>query len=415
MDRESYLNQLIELKHSNIIKVVTGIRRCGKSYLLFNLFATHLRRSGVDEAHIISIDLENYKNRHLRTPDALYDYVENHIIDNAIHYVLLDEVQMVSDFEGVLNGLLHISNLDLYVTGSNARFLSKDVITEFRGRGFEIRLNPLSFAEFFQVYNGSKQAALNEYMLYGGLPQILNYNSEQGKAHFLKSLFEETYLRDIKERYNIRNDGDLEELINFLASGIGGFTNPNKLSNTFKSVKQSGITKDTIKLYLDYLCDSFLIDKSTRYDVKGKRYIDTPYKYYFTDLGLRNARLNFRQVEPSHLMENLIYNELCIRGFNVDVGVVPIIERLDNGKQRRSQLEIDFVCNMGSRRYYVQSAYRIASEEKAQQERASLLKANDSFKKIIVIDDEIPVLHDDKGITTISIYDFLLKDNSLEL
>lgn len=398
-----------------MIKVITGMRRCGKSYLLFDIFAQYLEKIGIAPNHIIKVDLENYKNRAMRNPDNLYAYVESRIIDDGMYYILLDEVQMLDSFEDVLNGFLKMSNVDIYVTGSNAKFLSKDIITEFRGRGFEVKIYPLSFSEYMSAYFGTKQAGLNEYMLYGGLPQILSYESEEQKVRFLKSLFDETYLKDIKERHDIRKDDDLEELVNIVASGIGALTNPNKLANTFRSEKKSGISYDTVKDYIDYLCDSFLIEKATRYDIKGRRYINSPYKYYFMDLGLRNARINFRQTEKNHLMENLVYNELRVRGFNVDVGVVPVVAKNSAGKQQRSSLEVDFVCNLGSRRYYIQSAYRIESEEKSRQERASLLEVDDSFKKIIIIGEEAPVVRDEAGITTISIYDFLLKDNSLEL
>lgn len=398
-----------------MIKVITGMRRCGKSYLLFDIFAQYLEKIGIAPNHIIKVDLENYKNRAMRNPDNLYAYVESRIIDDGMYYILLDEVQMLDSFEDVLNGFLKMSNVDIYVTGSNAKFLSKDIITEFRGRGFEVKIYPLSFSEYMSAYFGTKQAGLNEYMLYGGLPQILSYESEEQKVRFLKSLFDETYLKDIKERHDIRKDDDLEELVNIVASGIGALTNPNKLANTFRSEKKSGISYDTVKDYIDYLCDSFLIEKATRYDIKGRRYINSPYKYYFMDLGLRNARINFRQTEKNHLMENLVYNELRVRGFNVDVGVVPVVAKNSAGKQQRSSLEVDFVCNLGSRRYYIQSAYRIESEEKSRQERASLLEVGDSFKKIIIIGEEAPVVRDEAGITTISIYDFLLKDNSLEL
>ena len=391
------------------------MRRCGKSYLLFEIFASYLEQNGIAPDHIIKMDLEDYKNRAMRNPDNLYTYVENHIIDDDIYYILLDEVQMLDCFEDVLNGFLKIRNVDIYVTGSNAKFLSKDIITEFRGRGFEIKMHPLSFSEYMSAYSGSMQAGLNEYMLYGGLPQILSYESDEQKVRFLKTLFDETYIKDIKERHDIRKDDDLEELINIIASGIGALTNPNNLANTFRSEKKSVISYETIKDYTDYLCDSFLIEKSTRYDIKGKRYVNSPYKYYFMDLGLRNARINFRQSEKSHLMENLIYNELRIRGFNVDVGVVPIITRDKDGKQQRSSLEVDFVCNLGSRRYYIQSAYRMDTDGKSEQERASLLKVDDSFKKIIIIGEESPILRDENGVTTISIYDFLLKDNPFEL
>lgn len=398
-----------------MIKIITGMRRCGKSYLLFEIFTSYLESNGIAPDHIIKVDLEDYRNRAMRNPDNLYAYVESRITDGDMYYILLDEVQMLDQFEDVLNGFLRIRNADIYVTGSNAKFLSKDIITEFRGRGFEVKMYPLSFSEYMSAYPGTVQAGLNEYMLYGGLPQILSYPTEEQKVRFLKALFDETYLKDIKERYEIRKDDDLEELINIMASGIGALTNPNKLANTFQSEKKSPLSSDTVKNYIDYLCDSFLIEKSTRYDIKGKRYINSPYKYYFMDLGLRNARINFRQSEKSHLMENMVYNELRIRGFNVDVGVVPVVRRGEDGKQHRSSLEVDFVCNLGSRRYYIQSAYRMESDEKIRQERASLLRVDDSFKKIIVIGEESPITRDEAGITTISIYDFLLKENSLEL
>lgn len=415
IERKKYLEELVSLQNNGMIKAITGMRRCGKSFLLFEIFTSYLEKNGLAPDHIIKVDLENYKNRAMRNPDNLYAYVESRIIDGGMYYILLDEVQMLDNFEDVLNGFLKMRNVDVYVTGSNAKFLSKDIITEFRGRGFEVKMYPLSFSEFMSAYSGSVQAGFNEYMLYGGLPQILSYTSEEQKVRFLKTLFDETYIKDIKDRHDIRKDDDLEELINIMASGIGALTNPNKLANTFRSEKKSVISYDTVKDYIDYLCDSFLIEKSTRYDIKGKRYINSPYKYYFMDLGLRNARINFRQSEKSHLMENLIYNELRVRGFNVDVGVVPVVTKDKDGKQQRSNLEVDFICNLGSRRYYIQSAYRMESEEKREQERASLLKVDDSFKKIIIIGEESPVIRDEAGITTISIYDFLLKDNSLEL
>lgn len=415
IERKKYLDELISLQNNGMIKIITGMRRCGKSYLLFEIFASYLENHSVTPDHIIKVDLEDYKNRAMRNPDNLYSFVESRIVDDGIYYILLDEVQMLENFEDVLNGFLRMRNVDVYVTGSNAKFLSKDIITEFRGRGFEVKMYPLNFSEYMSVYPGTMQAGFNEYMLYGGLPQILSYTTEEQKVRFLKTLFDETYIKDIKERYDIRKDDDLEELINIMASGIGALTNPNKLANTFRSEKKSVISYDTVKDYIDYLCDSFLVEKSTRYDIKGKRYVNSPYKYYFMDLGLRNARINFRQSEKSHLMENMIYNELRIRGFNVDVGVVPIVVKDENGKQQRSVLEVDFICNLGSKRYYIQSAYRMESEEKIKQERASLLKVDDSFKKIIVIGEETPVIRDEYGITTISIYDFLLKENSLEL
>ncbi|MGN1213984.1 MAG: ATP-binding protein [Bacteroidaceae bacterium] len=415
IERNNYLKELVSLHNNGMIKVITGMRRCGKSYLLFEIFTSYLKNQGIEPNHIITIDFEDYRSRDLRDPDNLYLYIEHKIQDDKLHYILLDEVQLLRHFEDVLNGFLKMKNVDIYVTGSNAKFLSKDIATEFRGRGYEINMHPLSFSEYMSAYNGSVQSGLNEYMLYGGLPQILSYKSEEQKAKFLKSLFEETYIKDIKERYGLKQDDDLNELINIIASGIGALTNPNKLANSFRSEKKSAISYDRIKEYIDYLCDSFLIEKSTRFDIKGKRYINTPFKYYFMDLGLRNARINFRQFEKSHLMENLIYNEMRTRGFNVDVGVVPTIIRRENNQRQRSNLEIDFVCNLGSRRYYIQSAYRIESEDKMKQEQASLLNVDDSFKKIIILGEECPITRNQHGITTISVYDFLLKENSLEL
>lgn len=415
IQRNKYLNELVSLQGNGMIKVITGMRRCGKSYLLFNIFVSYLEEQGIAPEQIIKVNLEDFKHRALRNPDNMYSYVESQIKDDRIHYILLDEIQMLEHFEDVLNGFLNMPNVEVYVTGSNAKFLSKDIITEFRGRGYEIKMYPLCFSEYMSAYNGSVQAGLNEYMLYGGLPQILSYATEEQKTKFLKTLFDETYIKDIKDRYAIRKDADLEELVNILASGIGTLTNPNKLANTFLSEKKSSISYDTIKDYIDYLCDSFLVEKSTRYDIKGKRYINSPYKYYFMDLGLRNARINFRQYEKGHIMENLIYNEMRVRGFNVDVGSVPVYTKDAQSKPQRANLEVDFVCNLGSRRYYIQSAFRMESDEKMRQERASLVNVDDSFKKIIVLGEECPVTHDEQGITTISIYDFLLNENSLEL
>lgn len=409
------MEKLVSLRNNGMIKVITGMRRCGKSYLLFEIFTSYLNNNGIDPNHIIKVNLEDYKHREMRNSDNLYDYVLSCIKDSKIYYILLDEIQMLDNFEDVLNGFLRMRNVDIYVTGSNAKFLSKDIVTEFRGRGFEVKMYPLSFSEYMSIYPGTVQAGFNEYILYGGLPQILSFNSNEQKVGFLKTLFDETYIRDIIDRYMIRKDDDLEELINIIASGIGAMTNPNKLANTFRSEKKSTISYDTVKDYTDYLCDSFLIEKSTRYDIKGKRYINSPYKYYFMDLGLRNVRINFRQSEKSHLMENVVYNELRIRGYNVDVGVVPVVMKNENGKQQRSHFEVDFICNLGSKRYYIQSAYRMESDEKIKQERMSLTKIDDSFKKIIITGEESPVIRDEIGITTISIYDFLLKDNSLEL
>lgn len=415
IERNTYLNRVIESRHNNMIKIITGVRRSGKSYLLFNLFSDWLKENGVSDDHIIKIDLENRRNRELRAPDALLEHIDSRMKDNEMYYILIDEIQLVSEFEDVLNSYLKIENADVYVTGSNARFLSKDVITTFRGRGEEIKVYPLSFHEYISTADGPVELAFEEYMTYGGLPQIVEYPSAERKIEYLKALFAETYLTDIKERYQVRNDEELEILIDIISSSIGGLTNPRKLANTFESEKHVKLSDKTIKAYLDYICDSFLVEKAQRYDVKGKKYIDTPYKYYFVDLGLRNARLNFRQLEKTHMMENVIYNELRVRGFNVDVGVVPVVIRDKDGKQKRVTYEIDFVCNKGNQRYYIQSAYRLDSEEKIRQEENSLRNVDDSFKKIIIVGNPILVERDNAGITTMSIYDFLLKENSLEL
>lgn len=415
IDRNLYLKKLIDRQHNGMIKVITGVRRCGKSFLVFTIFCDYLRSQGVDDEHIIKVNLENRRNLRLRNPDALMEYIDGKMADDKRYYILLDEVQLVDEFEDVLNSYLSIPNADVYVTGSNARFLSKDVITEFRGRGDEVKVYPLSFAEYMSAYSGSMQLGLDEYMTYGGLPFILSLKSEEQKITYLKNLFDETYIKDIRDRYKIRHEDELEELLNIISSSVGSLTNPAKLVRAFKSVKNINITADTLKSYLDYLCDSFLVTKAMRYDVKGKRYIDTPYKYYFTDMGLRNARLNFRQSEKPHLMENIIFNELLIRGFNVDVGVVPVVRADGEGRQHRSQLEIDFVCNQGSRRYYIQSAFQMESEEKRQQEQASLLGVRDSFKKIIITGEESIIHRSEQGITTMSIYDFLLNPESLDL
>lgn len=415
IERSIYLKKLIDRQHNGMIKVITGVRRCGKSYLVFNLFYDYLKSQGVDNDHIIMVNLESRRNIKLRNPDSLLDYIDSRMHDDNMYYILLDEVQLVDEFEDVLNSYLSVPNADVYVTGSNAKFLSKDVITEFRGRGDEVKVYPLSFSEYMSAYNGSQQRGLDDFMTYGGLPFILSLKSEEQKSTYLKNLFAETYIKDIKDRYKIRHEDELEDLLNIISSSVGSLTNPAKLVNTFKSMKNISITADTLKSYLEYLCDSFLVTKAMRYDVKGKRYIDTPYKYYFTDNGLRNARINFRQDEKTHLMENIIFNELLIRGFNVDVGVVPVVKIGDDGKQHRSQLEIDFVCNQGSRRYYIQSAFRMDSDDKLRQEQASLLNVRDSFKKIIITGEEGLIHRNEQGITTMSIYDFLLNPDSLEL
>lgn len=413
--RDLYLNRLITRRHNGRIKIVTGVRRSGKTYLLFTLFKEWLKENGVDEAHIIQINLEDRRNKILRDPDALLEYIDSQIHGNQMHYILVDEIQYVPEFEDVLNSYLQMRNADVYVTGSNARFLSKDVITTFRGRGDEVRIYPLSFSEYHAAFERPMEATLQEYMLYGGLPQIVFMETDEEKTEFLKGIYEETYLRDIKDRYVIRHDEELEILLNILSSTVGSLTNPQKLANTFDSLKKCDLSAVTIKKYLDYICDSFLVEKASRYDVKGKKYIDTPYKYYFVDTGLKNARINFRQNDDSHTMENIIFNELRKRGFNVDIGVVPVVIRGENGKQSRKQYEIDFVCNLGSKRYYIQSAYRMDTDEKVIQEEASLRNVNDSFKKIVILGQHTPIRRNEAGITTMSIYDFLLKENSLDL
>ena len=412
--RDRYLNTLISKKHNGLIKVITGMRRCGKSYLLFTLFKEHLLSDGVDEEHIIEIAFDAFENKKFRDPDVLYPFLKEQIKDNAMYYVLLDEVQLLDEFESVLNSLIRMKNVDVYVTGSNARFLSKDVITEFRGRGDEVHMYPLSFAEFMSVYPGTKQDGWNEYMLYGGIPLVLGFTTPDQKIAFLKSLFEETYISDIVGRHNIRNKAELEELLNILSSAIGSLTNPEKLSATFQTVKKKKISNTTIKRYIDYLCDSFLIDSAIRYDVKGKKYIDTPVKYYFTDMGLRNARLNFRQIEETHSMENIIFNELKMRGFNVDVGVIVQYDINEKGNSIRKQLEIDFVCNKGSKRYYIQSAYAIPDQAKMEQEQRSLMLTGDFFKRIIITKDSPAPYYNESGVLIMNVYDFLLNENSLE-
>ena len=413
--RDKYLNDLINRMHNGMIKVVTGIRRCGKSYLLFHIFKNYLLEKGIPESHMIMIELDQRKNKKYRDPDAILDYIESRISDDEPYYIILDEVQMLNEFEEVLNSLLHISNVDVYVTGSNSKFLSKDVITEFRGRGDEIHIYPLTFKEFMEAYEGDIYHGWAEYVVYGGLPLTVMMKTEEQKIHYLTNLFQETYLKDIMERHRIEKTQELEDLVNILASAIGSLTNPPKIEATFKSVIQSAISLNTIRQYLEYLEDAFIINKANRYDVKGRKYIGTPLKYYFEDVGLRNARLGFRQIEETHLMENIIYNELRSRGYSVDVGMVEKRGKDINGKEYKNQLEIDFVANLGSKRYYVQSAFSMPTEEKLIQEKASLINVNDSFKKIIVVKDVVNVTRDEAGITTMSIYDFLLKENSLEL
>ena len=413
--RDKYLQDLINRMHNGMIKVVTGIRRCGKSYLLFKLFKNYLLDQGIPADHIITVELDLRRNRQYRKPDAILDYIEGLIIDDKQYYIMLDEVQMLADFEEVLNSLLHIDNADLYVTGSNSKFLSKDVITEFRGRGDEIHIFPLTFKEFMEGYDGDIYHGWAEYVIYGGLPLTVTMKTEEQKVNYLTNLFKETYLKDIVERHNIEKVHEMEDLVNILASSIGSLTNPPKIEATFKSLIHSDISLNTIRQYIEYLEDAFIVSKANRYDVKGRKYIGTPLKYYFEDVGLRNARLGFRQIEETHLMENIIYNELRSRGYSVDVGVVEKRTINAAGKAERKQLEIDFIANLGSKRYYIQSAFSLPTKEKLAQETASLVSVNDSFKKIIIVKDVVNVTRDEKGITTMSIYDFLLKENSLEL
>ena len=406
--RDFYLQELLQSRHNGMIKVITGLRRSGKSYLLFNLFADALVHEGVADNHIIKINLEDRRNSELRDPDNLLHHIDSLLVDDQMYYILLDEVQMVREFEDVLNSYLSVKNADVYVTGSNAKFLSKDIITEFRGRGWGVHVHPLSFEEYVSVHSTSDMTrALMDYMQYGGLPKVALMQDENEKKTYLQDLLLHTYLRDIKERNGILLDSDLEELIDVIASNIGSLTNPLKIQNTFKSVKQSSITQDTIKKYLDYMQDAFLIEKAVRYDIKGRKYIDTPAKYYFEDLGLRNARLNFRQIEQTHLMENLIYNELRLRGYSVDVGQVTMYIRNEEGKTERKQLEVDFVCNKGYDRVYIQSALNLDGDSKEEQELASLKHINDNFQKVVIVGGMQPTYRNNDGILVLNIFDFL--------
>ena len=410
IERKKYMQQLVQSKHNGLVKIITGIRRCGKSFLLFNLFKSQLEKEGIDKEHIIEMAFDDFANREYRDPEKFYQYVKAQIKDGRMYYVLLDEVQMMDQFEDVLNGLLHIPNVDVYVTGSNAKFLSKDIITEFRGRGYQIHVSPLSFSEFMTTYNGSKEDGWIEYLQYGGLPPVVLQPNDEEKIKFLKDLWQETYLIDILNRNHIKNNAELEELLCMLASGIGGLINPQKLSNTFKTNKNVSISPATLKSYISYCSDAFLIEEANRYDVKGRKYIGTPMKYYFADLGLRNALLNFRQVEKTHLIENAIYSELRRQGFNVDVGVVTVNGKDENGSSYRKQLEVDFVCNKGSRRCYIQSALSLPSQEKIDQETNSLRRLDDGFERIVIVGDHMSCNHDDNGILFMSIYDFMTKE-----
>ena len=412
--RNSYLKQLISGKQNGLIKIVTGIRRCGKSYLLFKIFRNHLLEQGVTPDHIISLALDDILNEEYCDPKKLVLYIKENIKDSQIHYVLLDEVQMVDNFVGALNSLLHIDNVDVYVTGSNSKFLSSDIATEFRGRGDEIRIYPLSFSEFLSEYNGNKNDAWRDYITYGGLPLILSLESSQQKSNYLHNLYQTVYLKDLIDRNGIKKAVEFDALTKVMASSIGSPCNPNKLSNTFKSVSNTDLSSITIDNYLGFLQDAFLLEKASRYDIKGKKYIGTLSKYYFVDMGLRNCLLGFRQIEETHLMENVIYNELRSRGYLVDVGVVETRTRTENQGMLRKQLEIDFVVNNGSKRYYIQSALSLPNEEKIDQEMASLKNVSDSFQKIIIVKDNIVPHHNESGILFINLYDFLLNQEILE-
>lgn len=414
ISRNSYLNQLVAGQENGLIKIVTGIRRCGKSYLLFKLFHDCLISKGVKENHIVKIALDDLMNEELREPHALLKHIRERIQDEGMYYVLLDEIQLVPNFHEVLNSLLHVRNADVYVTGSNSKFLSKDVVTEFRGRGDEIHLHPLSFSEFMQGYQGDKWNGWREYYTFGGLPLILSLETEQKKSEYLKNLYESVYLVDILERNKVRNKAEFDELARIIASSIGSPCNPTKLSNTFKSVKNVTVSSASIARYLSYMEYAFLIEKSVRYNIKGKKYINTLSKYYFSDLGIRNALLGFRQQEESHIMENIIYNELRTRGYHVDVGMVEERTTDRNNKTIRKQYEVDFVANQGNRRYYIQSAFAMPDEAKTRQETASLTRIDDSFKKIIVVKDDIMPKRDENGIVTIGIMDFLLQPDSMD-
>lgn len=414
INRNYYLEQVIAGKENGLVKIITGIRRCGKSYLLFTLFHDYLNSHGIDDDHIIEIALDDRINIELRNPDAILKYIKSKIVDKSLYYIILDEVQMIPEFADVLNSLLHIRNADVYVTGSNSHFLSTDVVTEFRGRGDEIRLYPLSFSEYLEGYKGSRQEAWKDYYTYGGLPHVLALDSDKKKEDYLDNLYGSVYLVDVLERHKIKNQAEFDELVRIVASSVGAPVNPTKLSNTFKSVKGVTIHHTTIDKYLSYLQDAFILERSIRYNIKGKKYINTLCKYYFTDLGLRNALLGFRQQEETHIMENIIYNELRSRGYKVDVGMVETRGKDKNGKIVRKQLEVDFVVNQGSRRYYIQSAFAMPTPEKEEQESASLLKIDDSFKKIIIVKDDIKPKRNEYGILTIGIMDFLLNKDSLD-
>ncbi|WP_299336766.1 ATP-binding protein [uncultured Prevotella sp.] len=413
IERNKYLQELVSCRHNGLVKIITGMRRCGKSFLLFRLFRRFLEDNGVANDHIVEMAFDDYAFKEFRNPDKFYAYVKSRIIDDQPYYILLDEVQMLDEFEDVLNGLLHIPNADVYVTGSNAKFLSKDIITEFRGRGYQIHVSPLSFAEFMSIYEGDREDGWNEYLLYGGLPPVVLLKTEEEKVKLLDSLLAETYIIDVVNRNKIKNDSELNDLFKILASGIGGLTNPQRLSNTFQSVKNVSISPATIKKYIECLSDAFLLESCNRYDVKGRKYIGTPLKYYFSDLGIRNALLGFRQQEKTHLMENAVYNELCARGYSVDVGNVEVNTVDEKGTKVRRMLEVDFVCNRGYKRCYIQSALSLPDREKMQQESASLLRIDDSFMKYVITGDRIKKYQNDDGIVIMNVLDFLLDEQSV--
>ena len=413
IERNKYLQELVSCRHNGLVKIITGMRRCGKSFLLFRLFRRFLEDNGVANDHIVEMAFDDYAFKEFRNPDKFYAYVKGRIIDDQPYYILLDEVQMLDEFEDVLNGLLHIPNADVYVTGSNAKFLSKDIITEFRGRGYQIHVSPLSFAEFMSVYEGDREDGWNEYLLYGGLPPVVLLKTEEEKVKLLDSLLAETYIIDVVNRNKIKNDSELNDLFKILASGIGGLTNPQRLSNTFQSVKNVSISPATIKKYIECLSDAFLLESCNRYDVKGRKYIGTPLKYYFSDLGIRNALLGFRQQEKTYLMENAVYNELCARGYSVDVGNVEVNTVDEKGTKVRRMLEVDFVCNRGYKRCYIQSALSLPDREKMQQESASLLRIDDSFMKYVITGDRIKKYQNDYGIVIMNVLDFLLDEQSV--
>lgn len=414
IERPIYLEKLVQREKNGLVKVITGIRRSGKSYLLFCIFKNYLINKGIKEDHIVCVVLDDIKNKALRDADQLYAFISEKIIDKEQYYVFLDEIQFVDGFSDLINGLNYIENVDLYVTGSNSKFLSSDILTEFRGRGDEIRVYPLSFAEYTSAYDGSVYQAWKDYYTYGGLPYILSCPTDELKEDYLSSLIEKVYIKDIVDRNNVRYKRELENILDILSSSIGSFTNPVKLSNTFRSVGQSAITDKTVKRYIEFLTDSFLVEKVDRYDVKGRKYIEALSKYYFVDVGLRNARLEYRQQEENHIMENIIFNELKIRGYRVHVGVVEMREKNKEGKSTLKKLEVDFIATKGSQKYYIQSAFEMPTQEKQNQELRPLLKINDSFKKIIVVKDDIKMKRDENGIITMGIYDFLLKNDSLD-